>query len=132
MIPRALLIFVLAVAASIAVPSTQPLAKTRTPVTQTVTGNEAVVADNARVLIIRRVAPPAATRLRLPSVKKRDGRSLLIVDWSTGGVASHEIILIPAGEESVVRQASYRFYSVGDSLGSIQLFPITEVNGWAR
>jgi hypothetical protein len=74
-------------------------------------------------------ASPGATTLRLPAVLNRGGKALQIVDWSTG-VVHHDITLVPAVGNTIMRRASWQLLSTPDQLAGITLQPSTELNAW--
>jgi hypothetical protein len=86
------------------------------------------IASGTSLLAVQRAAP-AATALILPAVGSRGGRSLQIVDWSTGIVA-HAVTLTPAGTETIMQQPSWTLLSTAVQLAGVTLYPSPDLNGW--
>jgi len=93
-----------------------------------ITGATGTVTAGVSSAAVQRAAP-SATNIQLPSVADQDGQPLHIFDWSTS-VTDHEITLTPSGTETIMLAASWAVYSNAAQLGSITLYPSTNLQGW--
>lgn len=80
------------------------------------------------LLAVRRAAP-VLTTITLPSVASRNGKALQIADWSDA-VVNHQMNLVPAIGETVMRRPDFDLYSTADQLAGAMLQPSNELSGW--
>lgn len=97
---------------------------------QSVGGSSNVISVGVTVLAVQRVAP-AATALVLPNLAAQwsSGRSLKIVDWSTG-VTAHAITLSTADGSTIMQSPTFQLFSSAVQLAGVNLHPVPELNGW--
>lgn len=95
---------------------------------QVVSAASGTVNNGASLVAVQRSAP-AATTLTLPTLASQGGVPLKIVDWSTS-VTSHQITLTPTGGATIMKQSSWSLFSSADQLGSLALYPSTDLNAW--
>lgn len=102
-----------------------------TPVIQAVTTSNDTIDAETDVLAVNRSAP-STTGLTLPDASLREGRPLLVLDYSQS-VTDHAITLTPfSAGQKVMRQSTWPLSSNSVSLASVKLVPIVDPDNAAN
>lgn len=102
-----------------------------TGVIQTITGSSGTVNTATDVLLIKR-AGPSTTAVTLPDASLRNGRELIIKDYSTS-VTAHTITNTPhQASQKVDLQSTWTLLSNSASLASVRLRPIVDPDDGAN
>lgn len=95
------------------------------PTRQQFTGSSGTINAATDIAYVNR-SGPATTALTLPDASLREGRALLVADYSQS-VTDHAITLTPfQASQKVMRQSTWPLYSNSVSLGSVKLVPIVD------
>lgn len=96
-----------------------------------ITGSSHTVADEGYI-VVQRSSPATNCAITLPAVADRNGKSLIVSDWSTGiGGSGHSIVFTPNGSQKIQGQSTWTLFSSGDNYrGSVTLKPSTTLSGW--
>jgi len=87
-----------------------------------------IIAANVSLAAIERVTP-ASTLLTLPSLAAQSGKTIQVVDWSSG-VTNHTIFISTPDGATIMKQNTWELLSTADQLASVSLTPSIDLNAW--
>jgi phage tail protein X len=90
-----------------------------------------VINSGASLAAVQRVAP-ANTAVQLPTIAAQylTQKDIVLIDYSTGIVGQHEILVSPVGGATIMQQATWTLQSTPDYLARVRLRPSPDLNSW--
>lgn len=98
---------------------------------QSLTGTNNIINPGVSLAAVQRAAP-VNTAVQLPSIAAQylTQKDIVLTDFSTGIVGTHEILVSPVGGATIMQQATLNLQSTADYLARARLRPSPDLNSW--